>query len=160
MTTIVTQLPLLAPASAVWVECRVCGLASALPTSWAARLCHACRCDLVMTRMAVECGVETVEARWEAAIEHWDILLEGASAETRERWERVEAARGSPHFAEAWARRKAEGGEFSALLEARDTLDALSDEVQAWRVWAERARAEIYLAGLDYDPARVRDACR
>lgn len=144
--------PLLTPI--VRITCRVCGLRSEVTIDNEALLCQPCRVDPIATRLHVEQTLAAVESRWRAAVEAFDIQAESVPA-----WKQVEAARlDAPPalFAEAWRRRKAQGGPLAELLAAKEALDALSDEVQRQRAWAASALGEIDA----YETAQVLEAAR
>ena len=123
------------------ITCRVCGMRAKVTIDNAALLCGPCRIDIVATRQHVESTLAAAESRWQASIEAFDV-----QAESVPEWPKVEAARldADPKlFAEAWRRRKAEGGALGALLVAKEQLDDLSDEMQRRRAWAASALTEI-----------------
>lgn len=125
----------------IWITCRVCGIRSKVTVDNEALLCGPCRIDPVATRVHVETTLAMVEARWQAAWEAFDAQAEGVPE-----WGTIEAARSTADpalFAEAWRRRKAQGGALGALLEAREALDELSDEMQRRKAWADAALEEI-----------------
>lgn len=132
-----------------WITCRVCERKQKVGIDNPALLCEGCRVDLAATRTHVEETLALVETRWQAAVEDFDARGAG-SAE----WEKVCAANvkvaagemDAKLFTIAWARAKARGGALSEILLAKESLDALSDEVQARREWAARAIAEIEAA--------------
>lgn len=129
-----------------WITCRVCELRGQVPLDNEALLCQPCRVDLLQTRVHVEGVLASVEARWRAAIEAWEALYDGAAPEIQQKWDRVQELRLTADpvaFARAWSKRKAEGGAFGALLEARERLDELSEELTARRAWADAALREI-----------------
>lgn len=124
-----------------WITCRVCGMRSKVTIDNMALLCGPCRVDIVATRSHVETTLAAAERRWQAAVEAFD-----AQAEQVPQWAMVEQARLSAPsvlFAEAWRRRKAEGGKLGTLLAAKEALDDLSDEMQRRRAWAQAALREI-----------------
>lgn len=124
-----------------WITCRICGLRSKVGTDNPALVCGPCRADTAQTRMHIEEGLRTVEARWQAAVESWTVPPALAAE-----WAKVEAAQGTVEpalFVVAWARAKKRGGPLADLLEAKERLDAISDELQAKRQWAEAALREL-----------------
>src|SRR5690349_2075131 len=99
----------------VWITCRVCGLRSKVGIDNAALLCNPCRVDLVQTESFVRDTLASVEARWAAAVENWTARIEGEAAAL---WAPIAAAQGMVDpalFAEAWRRRRAQGGPLADL---------------------------------------------
>lgn len=123
------------------ITCRVCGLPSEVPIDNPVLLCAPCRVDIEQTRGFVEETLRLVEERWQAT---WETFDEQSASVPQ--WGAIEQARLNADpmlFAEAWRRRKAEGGALGKLLEAREALDLVSDELQRRRAWAESAMREI-----------------
>lgn len=126
------------------ITCRVCGMRAKVTIDNVALLCGPCRVDIVATRSHVESTLAAAETRWQAHVEAFDVQAERPSVAAK--WAQIQAARldADPKlFAEAWRRRKAEGGALGALLQAKDDLDELSDEIQRRRAWAAAALEEI-----------------
>jgi hypothetical protein len=123
------------------ITCRVCGLPATVDANNSGLLCGPCRVDTIATRLHVESVMEASEARWRTAYETFE-----AQAGGEPRWGQIAAARHTAEpslFAEAWRRRKAEGGSLGVLLSASEALDALSDELTRRREWAALALEEI-----------------
>ena len=123
------------------ITCRVCGLPATVDINNAGLLCAPCRADLEMTKAHIASVMQASEARWKAAVETFEEL-----AAQEGRWEQIARARHTAEpalFAEAWRRRKAEGGTLAALLLASEALDAISEELTTRRAWAFSALEEI-----------------
>lgn len=120
----------------VWITCRVCGLKSRVGLDNPALLCNPCRVDPVQTEGHVLHLRDTYRERLWRARRKWDDLLERMPSEVRQRWVKVVGARervalkeiSEVSFNATWQRARAAGGDFAALLLARESFEAESDE--------------------------------
>lgn len=138
------------------ITCRVCGLPSTVTALHVALLCQPCLVDLLATRQHVEYCLSSVEQRWNASITAFDHRIEISDPETRERWEMVGRARGTPLFAQAWQARRGEETSFGELLRAYEDVERLSDELERWRA----ALLEVEIAEEGPDGMRSRYLAR
>ena len=137
------------------ITCRVCGKRAQVSAFHPALLCPICLIDLDATAAHVHTCLEAVWARWDEATERW--MVQVAASGMADRWAKVEAAMigvglgqvSARAFDDVWAKRKAEGGDFAALLVAFEAhkaeLDRMSQELERWN----RARDEINAAVLN-----------
>ena len=120
----------------VWITCRVCGLKSRVGLDNPALLCNPCRIEPIQTEAHVLHLRDAYRERlWRARAE-WDEFLDGAPAESRERWARVVEARGRvaeglishEAFQATWRRALAAGGPFATLLRCREVFEGETEE--------------------------------
>ncbi len=135
------------------IRCKVCGRVEEGQVE--ALLCALCLEDLDKTVLHIHTCLEAIWARWDEATERWQAQV--AASGHADRWAKVEAAMigvglgqvSARAFDEVWAKRKAEGGPFGALLEAwglhKAELDGMSQELERWN----RARDEVNAAVLN-----------
>ena len=97
--------------------------------------------------MASASAVPVPSSHLDAARDAWAATL--ATSPAAERWPRVVAAMGKPGFADAWAKRKAEGGPFAALQTAWEAHEAECDRIKAELNRYDAAVTEINKAVLD-----------
>lgn len=137
------------------ITCRVCGKRAQVGAFHPALLCPLCLDDLDATAAHIHTCLEAVWARWDAATEQWQAQV--AASPAARRWPAVEAAMvgvglgqvSARTFDELWTKRKAEGGDFAALLVAFEAhkaeLDGMGQELERWN----RARDEVNAAVLN-----------
>ena len=137
------------------ITCRVCEKPARVPVDHPALLCPLCLDNLDATAAHVHTCLEAVWARWDEATERWQAQV--AASGMADRWAKVEAAMigvglgqvSARTFDELWTKRKAEGGDFAALLVAFEAhkaeLDRMSQELERWN----RARDEVNAAVLN-----------
>lgn len=143
------------PTSPAHITCRVCEKPARVPVDHPALLCALCLIDLDATAAHIQECLRAIWARWDEATERWQAQV--AASGHADRWAKVEAAMigvglgqvSARAFDEVWAKRKAEGGPFGALLEAwglhKVELDAMSQELERWN----KARDEVNQATLN-----------
>jgi len=128
------------------IICKVCQMRRSVPAEWPALLCAECCANLDVTAATVAACIEALCGRLDTARDGWAATL--ATSPAAERWPRVQAAMGKPGFADAWARRKAEGGAFAALQTAWEAHEAECDRIQAELNRYDAAATEINRALL------------
>ncbi len=134
------------PADEMRIICKACQMRRSVPAEWPALLCRECCGDLAATAATVAACIEALCRRLDTARDTWAATL--ATSPAADRWPRVMAAMGKPGFADAWARRKAEGGAFAALQTAWEAHEAECDRIQAELNRYDAAATEINKAVL------------
>jgi len=129
------------------IICKACQMRRSVPAEWPALLCAECIANLDTTAATIAACIDALCNRLDAARDAWAATL--ATSPAADRWPRVVAAMGKPGFADAWAKRKAEGGPFAALQAAWEAHETECDRIQAELNRYDAAVTEINKAVLD-----------